>query len=238
MPKTPTFNEAMREAIRNRCYENARNRLLEKKANTGEVVYNSIEDIIDDNDLKELANEVGRTKNAFKKQLFTKKSALNPYNTDEYKDKKDENVEEGIAAAFGSLATQTLAKGLGLPHSTVNQIAHALIKHVTPKVSAQRPHNKPAQQNKPHKQISQPNGWHPMELHHVFSGTPGEHEHSLDQAITHHNIATWNKKKGDHSAAEIHFRARDKHFKTYVTNAPRENLKKLNQEKVRSIFDR
>jgi hypothetical protein len=237
MSKTPTFNEAMREAIRNRCYENARNRLLEKTASTGEVVYDSIEDIIDDNDLKELANEVGRTKNAFKKQFFKKKSALNPHNNDEYKDKKGENVEEGIGAAFGSLATQTLAKGLGLPHSTVNQISHALIKHVTPKVSAQRLHNKPVQQNKPQKQVSQQK-WQPMELHHVFSGTPGEHEHSLDQAITHHNIATWNKMKGDTSKAEIHFRARDKHFKNYVTNAPADNLRKLNQDKVKSIFNR
>jgi len=86
------------------------------------------------------------------------------------------------------------------------------------------------QHDKPHDDAT-------LQLHHVFSGTPGEHERNhLQQALNHHNTGMAARSAGDHSKAEIHFRARDKHFKNYVTNAPRENLKKLNQNRVKDIF--
>jgi hypothetical protein len=161
--------------------------------------------------------------------------------------------EEGIGSAVGNIAknvaADTIAHGLGVNGSTVHDFLHHLTKKspASPKPATQKPSKpqhapqatqKPAkpQQTPPAATTHSSTTWQPVEIHHVFNGTPSDHEHSLNQAITHHNIGTWAKSKGDHSKAKIHFRARDKHFRNYVTNAPRENLKKLNQGKVKSIF--
>ena len=154
------------------------------------------------------------------------------------KEPEKEPYEEGIGSALGSIAkdvaAHAVAHGLGVSGSSVRNFVHHLTKKssASPKLAAQNP-----VKLQPAAVTHSSTTWQPVQLHHVFNGEPGEHEHSLDQAVIHHNIGTWAKSKGDHSKAEIHFRARDKHFKNYVSNAPRENLKKLNQDKVKSIFN-
>ena len=148
---------------------------------------------------------------------------------------EDEELDEGIGNALMHLVRTTAANALGVRPSTIHGFTKALSnrpkKVAAPKVSAQKPPKTGSQHNTPQKNVE------PVELHHVFNGTPSDHEHSLQQALNHHNIGTFAKSKGDTSKAEIHFRARDKHFKNYVSNAPRENLTKLNQGKVKSIFN-
>lgn len=169
-------------------------------------------------------------------------SRLNTFNNDEHSNTTNEGLGSAIGNALKGVATHAVASGLGVSHGSVSSFLHHLSakqKYVAPKVSAQKPPHAPKpqkpQQHQPQASHSTTK-WEPVELHHVYSGKETEHEHSLQQALNHHNIATFNKSKGDNSKAEIHFRARDKHFKTYVTTAPRENLKKLNQDKVKSIF--
>jgi hypothetical protein len=153
---------------------------------------------------------------------------------------EDANSSEGLGTAIGNFvktaATHVVANGLGISASSVHQIARDLLTRksaASPKPAAQKPakpqHTQPAPT---HSSTT----WQPVEIHHVFSGEPSEHEHSLQQALHHHNIGEFAKSKGNNSKAELHFRARDKHFKNYVANAPRENLKKLDQGKVKSIF--
>jgi hypothetical protein len=109
------------------------------------------------------------------------------------------------------------------------------MQHVKPPVQQHTPqHKSPTASQSSHSS----NKFEPVEVHHVYSGEVTDHEHHLVQALNHHNIGQVAKSTGDNSKAEIHFRARDKHFKNYVTNAPRENLPKLNQDKVKSIFNR
>jgi hypothetical protein len=174
---------------------------------------------------------------------------LNQYNTDEYNVGEEEEQSEGVFSAVGNFAANavrnTIAHGLGVSSSDLHRFATDLMKKnpKLPKPTASNTKMKhvkpPAPQHKsPRTATHSSTKWQPVELHHVFNGTPSEHEHSLQQALNHHNIGTWAKSKGDDSKAEIHFRARDKHFKNYVTNAPGENLKTLNQDKVKSIFNR
>src|SRR5215471_7776220 len=133
---------------------------------------------------------------------------------------EDEELDEGIGNALMHLvrttAAATAANALGVRPSTIHGFTKALSnrpkKVAAPKVSAQKPPKTGSQHNTPQKNVE------PVELHHVFNGTPSDHEHSLQQALNHHNIATFNKSKGDNSKAEIHFRARDKHLKTYLSN--------------------
>jgi hypothetical protein len=165
-------------------------------------------------------------------------SRLDTFNNDEHANTTNEGLGLALDNAFKGAVTRSLATGLGVSASGLHKFGHDLIakpkKYITPKPAAQKPakpqHTQPAPT---HSSTT----WQPVELHHVFNGEPTEGERSLDQAITHHNIGSFAKSKGDNSKAKIHFRARDKHFKTYVTNAPRENLKKLNQDKVKRIFN-
>jgi len=145
---------------------------------------------------------------------------------------------EDLGDVAAHLATHVVAQGFGVHPA----LLHALARSKEPK-SAKTPtrvklnkpvHMKPAtHHDEPHHDDGS------VHMHMVYHGEPGEHERNhLQQALNHHNTGMAAKSAGDHSKAEIHFRARDKQFKNYVSNAPRENLKKLNQDKVKGVFNR
>ena len=177
-------------------------------------------------------------------------SGLNSYNTDEFNVGEEEEQSEAIGSAIGNFAasavTSTVAHGLGVSSSDLHRFTTDLMKKnpKLPKPTASTTKTKhvkpPAPQHKSQTASASSHSaskWEPVEMHHVYSGKVTDDEHHLVQALNHHNIGSFAKSKGDHSKAEIHFRARDKHFKSYVTNAPHENLKKLNQDKVKRIFN-
>ena len=141
-------------------------------------------------------------------------------------------MDEGILT---NLFRSTIAHGLGV---SPGMIPH-LPKFKTGTKASRPVHTKPAATAtaKPTTTSPAKPKWQALEIGHVFQGEPHpEHEHHLTQAINHYNVASLAKHQGDHSRAEIHARASAKHFKNYVTNAPKDRLKRLNQERVKQIW--
>jgi hypothetical protein len=107
------------------------------------------------------------------------------------------DVEEGLGtAAFNiakKVATDSVAHGLGMSGSTVDQITRDLLSKnhsASPKPAPQKPQKpqrtKPAATHQPAATTHSSSEWQPIEIHHVFNGTPTEHEHLHQlQRITH-----------------------------------------------------
>jgi hypothetical protein len=63
-----------------------------------------------------------------------------------------------------------------------------------------------------------------------------QHEHDLDQAVIHHNVGMAARSKGQPGTANIHFKARNRKFKSYVDNAPNDHLNNLDQQAVKKHY--
>jgi hypothetical protein len=145
---------------------------------------------------------------------------------------------EGLGDVAAHVATHALAQGLGVQPS----VLHALAARAAKKPKSAKAPTK-VKLNKP-KHVAPPTTHHEpghddgsVHMHQIFHGEPGEHERNhLQQALSHHNTGMAAKSAADHSKATVHFRARDKHFRNYVNNAPHEHLQKLDQELVKRHF--
>jgi hypothetical protein len=165
-------------------------------------------------------------------------SRLNSYHTDEYSNTQTEGIGFALGSLAKGIATQTVAHGLGVGAGTIHNFA----KHLTnrPKkvagplktATAKPVHTNPAQA--PSHSVA--NMVLPGHVHSAIGKYPGEHENHLNHFVNAHNKLVTAKEKGDHSAATIHYRARNHALVRYTQTAPKAHLKHLNGEKVKSMM--
>src|SRR5262249_3858847 len=147
-------------------------------------------------------------------------SRLNTYNNDEHANTTSEGIGSAIGNMVKSIATHTVARGLGVSSSGLHKFGHDLLNKPkapapTKKVVAPKHvQTKPARAS-----------WKfthyvtPQDLHSAIAKYPGEHEHHLNAFINHHNKAIELKAKGDRTGATVHFRARNHALVRYQSTA-------------------
>jgi len=167
-------------------------------------------------------------------------SRLSHFNNDEYANTQTEGILGALGSAFKGIATQTVAHGLGVGAGTI----HNSTKNLSSKpkkvagplktATAAKPVQSNPAQASPH---SVANMVLPSHVHSKI-GHPDHiaHDQTLTDFINSHNKLISAKEKGDHSAAVLHYRARNHALVRYTQTAPKAHLKHLNGEKVKSMM--
>jgi hypothetical protein len=155
---------------------------------------------------------------------------------------QDDELAEGIGSGLMHLvktaATHTAARALGVRPSTIHGFTKALSnrpkKVAAPAKAAKPVHTKPTAtlHTSPSYHMVMPSDVHSKIGHPDHS----DHDGHLSDFINHHNKFTSAKEKGDHSAAVVHYRARNHALADYTQTAPKSHLKYLKADKIQQMM--